>query len=53
MTAKELEKRFRDAAKKHATDELEIDDNAKVTMGTEPGAFVEAWIWIPYEEAIS
>lgn len=53
MTTQELEKKFREAAKKHATDELEIDDNAKVSMGDEPGAFVEAWIWIPYEEAVS
>ena len=33
------------------TDELEVDDDAIVSMGTDPGAFVAAWVWVTNEEA--
>lgn len=31
--------------------ELEIDDNAKVSLGDDPGAYVQAWIWVSNKEA--
>ena len=26
--------------------EVEVDDNAKVSMGSDPGAYVQAWVWV-------
>ncbi len=38
--------KIRELAKaEYATDECEIDDNAKVARG-EDGAFVAAWVWV-------
>ena len=31
--------------------ELEIDDDAKVAPGDDPGAYVQAWIWVSDQEA--
>jgi len=31
--------------------EIEVDEGAKVSHGDEPGAYVQAWVWIPDEEA--
>lgn len=41
----------RQAAQKRANDDLEIDDDAIVSAGDDPGAWVHAWIWITDEEA--
>lgn len=42
-----LEQAFRDAAQKYAIDgELEFDDDAKVSFGDDPGAYVQCWRWI-------
>ena len=43
---------YRIAAKRMFEDEgtLEIDDNAIVSAGSDPGAYVEAWVWVPDEE---
>jgi hypothetical protein len=30
--------------------ELEIDDNATVSHGEDPGAYVQAWVWVPDTE---
>ena len=30
---------------------LEIDDNAVVSYGDDPGCYVAAWVWVPDEEA--
>lgn len=27
-------------------DELEIDDDPEVSMGSDPGAWVQAWVWV-------
>lgn len=29
-------------------DELEIDDNAKVSLGSDNGCFVQAWLWVDF-----
>lgn len=31
---------------KHKEGDLEIDDNAAVSIGSDPGAYVQAWVWI-------
>lgn len=42
---------YRAVAQEKATDELEIDDDAIVSEGGDPGAWVHAWIWITDGEA--
>ena len=39
---------YRTAAKKQweRDGELEIDDNAVVSIGDDPGAYVAAWVWV-------
>lgn len=39
---------YRAAAQAEVTDELEVDDNAVVSIGDD-GAFVMAWVWIENE----
>ena len=47
-----LEDRYRDAAHAKQRDgELEIDGDAVVSMGEDPGAYVAAWVWVSNEEA--
>lgn len=47
-----VEARFREAAQEFAREgELEVDDEAVVSMGDSPGAYVMAWWWITNEEA--
>jgi hypothetical protein len=45
--------KYRDAAKKlhHREGELEIDDDAIVSKGEDPGAYVQAWIWVSNSDA--
>jgi hypothetical protein len=45
--------RYRDAAnRRYGRDgELEIDDGAIVSVGDDPGAYVQAWVWVSNEEA--
>jgi precorrin-3B methylase len=43
------EARYRYAAQAEATDELEVDDNAVVSIGDD-GAFVMAWLFIEADE---
>jgi len=31
---------------------IEIDDNAKISRGTEDGAYVQAWVWVEFEEPV-
>lgn len=42
---------YRLAAQEKAHDELEIDEDAIVSRGDDPGAWVHAWIWITDDEA--
>lgn len=30
--------------------EIEVDENATVSEGDDPGAYVEAWVWVSNEE---
>ena len=35
------------AAEIHSRDgECEVDDGAKVSLGDDPGAYVQAWVWV-------
>lgn len=40
---------YRNKAKNlfHADGEVEIDDDALVSMGDDPGAYVQGWLWVP------
>jgi hypothetical protein len=42
---------FRTRAKEmyHEDGEIEVDSDARVSVG-ENGAYVAAWVWVPYEE---
>ena len=35
-----------EAANAQASDDLEIDTDAKVSRGDDPGAWVSVWLWI-------
>jgi hypothetical protein len=43
---------FRNRAKELYYDEgqLEVDDNAPVSIGDDDGAYVQAWVWVYREE---
>lgn len=45
---------FREAARKlkEREGELEIDDNAIISRGSDGGAYVQAWVWIDTEAAL-
>jgi|HubBroStandDraft_6_1064221.scaffolds.fasta_scaffold1271751_1 hypothetical protein len=30
--------------------EIEVDSNARISYGDDPGAYVEAWVWVPFGE---
>lgn len=47
-----LRERYIKAAKAnhHRDGECEIDDNAVVSFGDEPGAYVQAWVWVDNSE---
>jgi len=43
---------YRKAAEKYETEgDLELDDDAPVSFGRDPGAYVQMWKWVPAEEA--
>lgn len=50
----ELEEAYRQAARKkyEREGELEIDEGALVSLGADPGAYIQAWVWI-YNDALS
>ena len=39
---------YRDYASEHLTEDgaVEIDDNALVSLGDDPGAYIMAWVWV-------
>lgn len=47
-----LEDAYREAARRMIQREadFEIDDDAEVSLGSSPGAYVEIWLWVPVEE---
>lgn len=44
---------YRAGAERLFTEEgrIEVDPGAKVSRGSDPGAYVQAWVWVPDEEA--
>lgn len=46
--ASEIAQRYRNWARRNLTEEgeVEIDPDAVVSMGDDPGAYVEAWLWV-------
>ena len=32
--------------------EIEVDSNARISRGDDPGAYVEAWVWVPDDEEL-
>ena len=36
----------------HVDGEVEIDPGARVSEGDDPGAYVEAWVWVPVSAAV-
>jgi len=30
--------------------EIEVDSDAIISYGDDPGAYVAAWVWVPFEE---
>ncbi len=42
---------FRSRAKElyHEEGEIEIDEDARVSTGVDQGAYVRAWVWVPFE----
>lgn len=53
MTEEQQIEAYRRAAREnHYRDgELEIDGNAVVSLGDDPGAYVQAWVWVTAAEA--
>lgn len=49
MTRQEYIKQAR--AEYQSEGKIEIDDNAKLSRGTDNGAYVEAWVWVEDLEA--
>lgn len=43
---------FRTRAKElyHQDGEIEVDFDARVSLGDDRGAYVEAWVWVPRSE---
>lgn len=35
----------------HKDGEVEIDDDADISKGEDPGAYVQAWVWVYAEDA--
>lgn len=43
---------YRDEAQNHVNDgELEVDDDSLVSLSSDGGAYVQAWVWIGAQEA--
>lgn len=53
MTEEETKAVYRTAAKRlhHRDGEIEIDEEAEVSLGDDPGAYVQAWVWVSREDA--
>jgi hypothetical protein len=46
---------YRDRAKElYCVDgEIEVDSNPRISRGNDPGAYVEAWVWVPHDEDLT
>lgn len=38
------------ARDEHGSNELELDDNAKLSEGDDNGCFVQAWVWVSFAD---
>ena len=38
------------AVERYASDDVEIDGNAVISRGDDPGCFVAAWVWVDFPE---
>jgi hypothetical protein len=47
----EMEEKYRDGARGHVDTEFQVDADAKVSMGDDPGAWVQCWLWVTDQEA--
>lgn len=52
MAAKYSDKEYIRAARNEyeREGEIEIDSNAVVSRGDDPGAYVQAWVWVSHED---
>jgi hypothetical protein len=41
--------RARAAEMYHTDGKIEVDSNARISRGDDPGAYVEAWVWVPLD----
>src|SRR6267378_909023 len=48
MANKISDTRYREAAHRlhHEEGVCEVDENAKISRGSDPGAYVQAWVWV-------
>jgi hypothetical protein len=30
--------------------DIEVDSDARISIGDDPGAYVQAWVWVPFGE---
>ena len=37
----------------HRDGEVEFDEGATVSFGGDPGAYVQAWVWVPQEDVVT
>jgi hypothetical protein len=49
---KPTDENIREMARKRygLTGNVDVDDDAVVSRGDDPGAYVQAWVWVPFEE---
>lgn len=45
------EEQYRERARERLSDEDNVDDDAVVSMGDDPGAYVQVWLWVPDDDA--
>jgi hypothetical protein len=52
LTPCRFDQEYRDAARRlyHREGSVEIDDNAAVSYGDDPGAYVQAWTWVSEDQ---
>ena len=54
MTKKQIKQAYRDAANRLRSsnnEEIQVDDKAPVSIGDEPGAYVQCWVWVRDSDA--
>jgi len=53
MTEDQRREKYVEAAKRlyEREGEIEIDENAELSDSGDPGEYVQAWVWVPQDEA--